>query len=234
MWKTAENSIFILGGSASKLSIKQPEPVLLKVLSSVHFSNSYVDPLYLGSIVVFFVRGEDNHWKSEIAAMEIKNENCRGTCEAWEDYYTWLPLTIGLGGCREELFDLSSLKKKLFLFMPLLSNLPFEVAFSSSNSIVIHGVLENHNHTITIKEARCFTFCFICRQWQFINTVQADLNISFISLKSRWSSPKRQRQIAPHHILANSRFCGRYFDYSSPSKKIRGPPILANFTYAIT
>lgn len=72
MWKTAENSIFILGGSATKLSIKQPEPVLLKVLSSAHFSNSYVDPLYLGSIVVFFVRGEDNHWKSEIAAMEIK------------------------------------------------------------------------------------------------------------------------------------------------------------------
>lgn len=103
-----------------------------------------------------------------------------------------------------------------------------------SNSLVIHGVLENHNHTITIKEARCFTFCFICRQWQFINTVQADLNISFISLKSRWSSPKRQRQIAPRHILANSWFCGRYFDYSSPSKKIRGPPILANFTYAIT
>lgn len=68
--------------------------------------------------------------------MEIKNENCRGTCEAWEDYYTWLPHTIGLGGCREELFDLSCLKKKkkLFLFMPLLSNLPFEVAFSSSKA----------------------------------------------------------------------------------------------------
>lgn len=33
----AENSIFILGGLATKLSIKQPEPALLKVLSSVHF-----------------------------------------------------------------------------------------------------------------------------------------------------------------------------------------------------
>lgn len=94
--------------------------------------------------------------------MEIKNENCRGTCEAWEDYYTWLLHIIGLGGCREELFDLSSLKKKkkLFLFMPLLSNLPFEVAFSSSNSIVIHGVLENHNHTITIKEAKMLYILF--------------------------------------------------------------------------
>lgn len=46
----AENSIFILGGLATKLSIKLPEPALLKVLSSVHFIPcvSYFPSLDLG------------------------------------------------------------------------------------------------------------------------------------------------------------------------------------------